>query len=94
MIYYNIQDIPYSFLKDAVLSVSKKYNIKKVRMNPYGEVFVKVQGKLDGKDIKFIMDELVKGKDIQPDYNNDWEYADDDKYTYIYSPDGVDYTKL
>lgn len=94
MIYKDITKIPYTFLRNAVQEISKKYNVCSVRLDPVGEVYVKIKGELEEKDRNSIMDELVKGKDIKPDYHNDWDYSDDREYIYIFTPDGVDYTKL
>lgn len=98
MIYNNINTIPYPFLKGAVTSISKKYKVQSVRIDPKGEVYVKVSGQLSENEVKNILKLLIP-KDFKPIKNNvgctmDYDYAETGEATYVYSPDGLDYTKL
>lgn len=98
MIYQDITKIPYPFLKDAVTSISKKYEVQSVRIDPKGEAYVKVSGHLNENEVKSIL-KLITPKDFKPIKNNvgctmDYDYAETGEATYVYSPDGLDYTKL
>lgn len=99
MVYYNFQNIPYSFLKNAILSISKKYDIEKVRTDPYGEVFIKCYGKLSDSQVKDILETLTpgglpKGYAIKYDIDYIQEETGLGWKTYIYSLDDIDYKQL
>lgn len=99
MIWTNIQDIPYTFLKDAVLSISKKYKVEKVRTDPKGEVLIKCSGNLSGNNIEDILGVITPGglpKGYTIKYDIDYTQAETGLgwKTYIYSLEGIDYTKL
>lgn len=98
MIYNNITTIPYPFLKNAVMDISKKYEVQSVRIDPKGEVYVKVSGQLSEDGVKDIL-EIITPKNFQPVKNNaeyaiDYDYAETGEATYVYSLDWIDYTKL
>lgn len=98
MIYDNITKIPYPFLKDAVASISKNFEVQSVRVDFKGEVYVRVSGQLNDNEVKTIL-ELLTPKDFKPirdnvEYSTDYNYAETSEATYVYSPEGIDYTKL
>lgn len=99
MIWTNIQDIPYKFISNAVTSITKKHKVKTVRMDPKGELFIKCSGKLSESQVKDILEILTPGglpKDHTIKYDIDYTQAETGLgwKTYIYSLEGIDYTKL
>lgn len=99
MIWTNIQDIPYQFICDAALSISKRYEIKSVRMDPQGELCIKCSDKLLDNQIKGILEEITPGglpKDyiVKCDIDYDQTETDLGWMTYIYTLGGIDYRTI
>lgn len=98
MIYNDITTITYPFLKDAVLAISKNFKVQSARIDPKGEVYVKIAGQLSENEVKDILKQLTP-KDFKPikdnvSYLTDYDYAETGEATYVYSPEDLDYTKL
>lgn len=98
MIYNDITTITYPFLKDAVLAISKNFKVQSARIDPKGEVYVKIAGQLSEDEVKDILEHLTP-KNFKPikdnvDYTMDYGYAETGEATYVYSYEGLDYTKL
>lgn len=97
MIYKNINTIPYPFLKNAVASISKNFEVQSVRVDFKGEVYVRVSGQLNDNEVKDILKRLTP-KGFKPirdnvEYSTDYNYAETSEATYVYSPEGINYTK-
>lgn len=98
MIYTDITEIPYLFLKVALIEFSEKYSIKDVNIDSNGELAIIVKGKLSLEDIQSIQ-ERITPKDVTvttPIYEVDYrQYESGMGYsTCIYSKECIDYTKL
>lgn len=98
MIYQDITEVPYLFLKVALIELSEKYSIKNVNIDPNGELAIIVKGKLSPEDIQSIQ-ERITPKDVvvsTPVYEIDYrQYESGMGYsTCIYSKENIDYTKL
>lgn len=88
MIYNDINKISYPFLKDAVLAISKNFEVQSVRTDPRGEVYVKITGQLSEDEVKSIV-KLLTPKGFEPvkndtGYNIDYDYAETGEATYVY----------
>ncbi len=97
MTYTDYNTIPYPFLHDAALVISKRYTLEGIYMDKRGELCVTLAGKLSENAIKDIL------QNISPwdlDFNDyelnplDYSYSDDMQKTYVYSAEGLDYRKL
>lgn len=98
MIYEDIMEISYLFLKITLTRLSEKYPIKDVYIDPNGELAIIIKDKLSLDDIQSIQ-ERITPKDVAistPVYEVDYrQYETGMGYsTCIYSKEGIDYTKL
>lgn len=97
MIFHNIQDIQYPFLKDAATKLSKKFTIHNIYMDRKGGVSIAFEGKLDENSLKYIFT-IINPRESKPsDYELsalDYSYSDNMKRTHVFSADGIDYRKI
>lgn len=101
-IYRTPEKIPYSFLKDAILTIDNFVEgFTKIYMDPTGECAITYKGILSLMDITYIINQLDPYSDKKVtilDYSNtpkestDYEYFENS--TTIYTKDGIDYRKL
>lgn len=98
MFYTNYIKIPYPFLHDAAMVISKRYNLRNIYMDKRGELCINIKGKLtvdEVKDILMNIDPNDNYKDAyEPDYNLQYSYSQDMQETHVYSFDGIDYRTL
>lgn len=97
MIFRNIQDIQYSFLKDAATKLSKKFTLYRIYMDPRGGISITFEGKLSENSLKYIFTIINPWESKPNDYELsalDYSYSDDMQRTYVYSADGIDYRNL
>lgn len=98
MIYTDYNKIPYPFLHDAGLVLSKRFTLISIQMDKKGELCLGFKGKLDEKSVKEVLKNLNPFDSTDEDYNLeyilDYSYSDDMQDTYVYSTDGIDYRKL
>ena len=98
-IYTNVEEIPYPFLHDACFLMDKyTEGFSKVRVTKEGECCITLNGILDDDKLKRVLMELdhnVTSESTLDDYTplmyENYDYSYDNKQTYIYTPEGVDY---
>lgn len=97
MIFYNIQDIQYPFLKDAATKLFKNYSLKDIYMDKRGELCLTFKGLLTVDNILSIMNTITPKGHGFDDYtvsSSDYCYYKENQETYVYFIDGIDYRKL
>ena len=98
MTFTGYNTIPYPFLHDAALVISKKYSLESIYMDKEGGICITLQGKLSDNAVKDILQNITPNDickdDIVLEYNLSHSYSDDMQKTYVYSPDGIDYREL
>lgn len=97
MIYTDYNTIPYPFLHDAALVISKRYTLGSIYMDNKGEICITIIGKLSEDAIKDILQNIAPWDFSADTYELsplDYSYSDDQQKTYIYSSDGIDYRTL
>lgn len=97
MIFNNIQDIQYPFLKDTATKLSKKYSLNDIYMDKRGELCLTFKGILTEDDIQSIMNIITSKGHGFDDYtisSSDYCYYKEEQKTYVYSVDGIDYRNL
>lgn len=98
MYYTDYNTIPYPYLHDAALVLSKRYNLHSIYMDKQGELGITIKGKLNEKQVKEILKNInpfdSTDEDYDLEYSLNYSYSDDIQETYIYSTDGIDYRKL
>lgn len=102
MLFKEINNIPYPFLHDAAMVISKRYTIKHIYVDPQGELDICLEGYLDKNQIVDVLRNLCT--DPNKDFSNfepieyvHYSYSEDyalQSETYIYSEDGIDYINL
>ncbi len=98
MFYTNYNKIPYPYLHDAALVLSKRFSLISICMDKKGEVCLSFKGKLNEKEVKEVLKNInpfdSTDKDYDLEYILDYSYSDDMQETYVYSTDGIDYRNL
>jgi hypothetical protein len=97
MIYTDYNKIPYPYLHDAAMVISKRYTLKSIYMDKRGEVCITLGGKLSENAIKDILMNLNPWDSSIEDYALsplDYSYSNDMQDTYIYSADNLDYRNI
>lgn len=97
MIFRNIQDIQYPFLKDAATKLSKNYSLNGIYMDNRGELCLTFKGIITEDNIQFIMNIITPkghGFDNYTVSSADYCYIKEKQETYVYSIDGIDYRNL
>lgn len=97
MIFRNIQDIQYPFLKKVATQLSKKFTFHNIYMNRKGEVSITFEGKLDENSLKYIFTIINPWESKPSDYELsalDYSYSDDMQRTHVFSADSIDYRKI
>lgn len=97
MIYNNYNTIPYPFLHDAALVISKRYSLESIYMDKEGGICITLKGRLSDNAIKDILMNINPNDSCMDDYELsplDYSYSDDMQKTYVYSADGIDYREL
>lgn len=97
MIFCNIQDIKFPFLKEAATKLSKKFTIHNIYMDPRGEISITFDGKLNEYSLKYIFTIINPWESKPSDYELsalDYSYSDDMQRTHVFSADGIDYRNL
>lgn len=97
MIFRNIQDIQYPFLKDTATKLSKNYSLNDIYMDKRGELCLTFKGILTEDNIQFIMNIITpKGHrfDNYTVFSADYCYNKEKQETYVYSIDDIDYRNL
>ena len=97
MVYTDYKTIPYPYLHDAALVLSKRFSLTSICMDKKGELCLGFKGKLNENQVKEILKNLNPFDSTDEDYNLeyilDYSYSDDMQETYVYTPDGIDYRK-
>lgn len=97
MTYRNYTSIPYPFLYDAALVISKRYALESIYMDKEGGICITLAGKLSDNAVKDILqninpnDVCKNSIELSP---LDYSYSDDMQRTYVYSGEGIDYRTL
>ena len=97
MTYRNYTSIPYPFLYDAALVISKRYTLESIYMDKEGGICITLTGKLSDNAVKDILqninpnDVCKNSIELSP---LDYSYSDDMQRTYVYSGEGIDYRTL
>ena len=97
MIFRNIQDIKYPFLKDAATKLFKDYSLEDIYMDKRGELCLTFKGLLTVDNIQFIMNIITPkghGFDGYTVSSSDYCYYKEKQKTHVYSVDGIDYRNL
>lgn len=98
MIYSDYNKIPYPFLHDAALVLSKRFTLITIQMDKKGELCLGFKGKLNEKEVKEVLKNLnpfdSTDEDYKIEYILSYSYSNDMQETYVYSIDGIDYRKL
>lgn len=98
MFYTDYNKIPYPYLHDAALVLSKRFSLTSICMNKNGEVCLSFKGKLNEKEVKEVLKNInpfdSSDEDYDLEYILDYSYSDDMQETYVYSTDGIDYRNL
>lgn len=97
MIFRNIQDIGYSFLKDAATKLFKDYSLEDIYMDKRGELCLTFKGLLTVDNIQFIMNIITHKGHGFDDYtvsSSDYCYYKEEQKTHVYSVNGIDYRNL
>ena len=98
MTYKDCTSIPYPFLHDAALVISKRYSLESIYMDKEGGICITLQGRLSDDVIKDILQNIAPNgickNSIELEYNLHYSYSDDVQRTYVYSADGIDYRAL
>lgn len=97
MIFRNIQDIQYPFLKDAATKLSKNYSLNGIYMDKRGELCLTFKGILTEDNIQSIMNIITPkgyGFDDYTVSSSDYCYYEKEQKTHVYSIDGIDYRNL
>lgn len=97
MIFYNIKDIQYPFLKEAATKLFKDYSIKDIYMDKHGELCLTFKGILTVDNIQSIMNIITpkgRGFDGYTVSSSDYCYYKEEQRTHVYSIDGIDYRKI
>lgn len=97
MIYKDYTTIPYPFLHDAALIISKRYSLESIYMDREGGICITLKGRLSDNAVKDILMNINPWDFCADDYELsllDYSYSDDMQNTYVYSPDGIDYREL
>lgn len=97
MTYTDYNNIPYPFLHDAAMVISKRYTIESIYMDNRGELCITLSSKLSEDAIKDIL-QNINPNDICKDNielsHLNCSYSDDMQKTYVYSPDSINYKEL
>lgn len=96
MIFTDYNDIPYPFLHDAALVISKRYPLEDIYMDKIGGLCLSIKGKLSKDAIIDILQNITPwdlSADCYEISSLDYCYPYDKK-TYIYSINGIDYRTL
>ena len=97
MTYRDYTSIPYPFLHDAALVISKRYTLEGIYMDKEGGICITLAGKLSEYAVKDILQNINPNDvckdsiELSPLY---YSYSDDMQRTYVYSADGIDYRAL
>lgn len=96
MIYNNYKDIPFDFLHDAAMVISKRHKLKSIYMDKQGGVALTFQGKLSEEQVKDILLSLSPNPnkcsdDYTLEYSLHYSYSNNMQETYVYSEDDIDY---
>lgn len=97
MIITDITKIPYSFLHKAMQKLSEKFALKRIYVDPRGELAISFKGKLSENDVKEILQEITPISFVQREeplrYHQDYEQEETGLgwFTSIYSKEGIDY---
>ena len=94
MIFKNYKEIPYAFLHDAALVISKRFEIEYIHMDRHGEVCITLRGQLTEQSVKQVLQNLYPQDKSLEEIDVDFEYWREGGYTHVYSPDGIDYRNL
>lgn len=98
MIFNDINNIPYSFLKETATKLSEKYPLYNIYMDKRGELCITINGKLSIDAIKDILVTIypknINKDDMGLDYSMNYSFSNDMQKTYVYSADGVDYRTI
>lgn len=86
--YPNIKDIPYHFLRDKLLSISKDYTIDYIYINNDGELVLEIEGRLDEEKAKAVYSSLIPDK-----YKADLDDKFDESLCY-FKETGIEYTQI
>lgn len=95
MVFKYLADIPFSFLYNAAKSIAMKHKIIIIFMDKNGELVLSMKGILNEDEIKDILKTLSpQGTCDELVYDLQYSYSEDKEYTFVYSEDGIDYSKL
>lgn len=97
MIYRNYNTIPYPFLHDAAMIISKRYSLEDIYMDYNGGICITLKGKLPEDAVKDILMNINPNDSCMDDYELsplDYSYSNDMQKTYVYSADDIDYREL
>lgn len=97
MLYTDYNTIPYPFLHDAALVISKRYSLESIYMDKEGGICITLKGRLSDNAVKDILVNINPWDSCADDYELsplDYSYSDDMQKTYVYSADGIDYREL
>lgn len=97
MIFRNIQDIKYPFLKGAATKLFKDYSLEDIYMDKRGELCLTFKGLLTMDNIQSIMNIITPkghGFDGYTVSSSDYCYYKEEQKTHVYSIDGIDYRKI
>ncbi len=97
MTYKDYTSIPYSFLHDAALVISKRYSLESIYMDKEGGICITLAGRLSEYGVKDILQNINPWDSCIDDYELsplDYSYSDDMQRTFVYSADGIDYRAL
>ena len=97
MTYKDYTSIPYPFLHDAALVISKRYTLESIYMDKEGGICITLAGKLSEYSVKDILQNINPWDSCIDDYELsplDYSYSNDVQRTYVYSADGIDYRAL
>ena len=97
MIFHNIQDSQYTFLKKAAAKLSKNYSLRSILIDKGGKLCLTFKGILTKDNIQFIMNIITPkeyGFDSYTISPSDYCYNNDKLETYVYSVKGINYRNL
>lgn len=97
MTYTDYNTIPYPYLHDAGLILSKKYSLESIYMDNQGGICLELKGLLNTDAVKDILKNITPWDTTDADYDItclDYSYSHDMQHTHVYSRDGIDYRKL
>lgn len=98
MLYTDYNNIPYPFLHDAALVISKRYSLESIYVDREGGICITLKGRLSDNAVKDILMNIDPWDSCADDYELNlldyYSYSDDMQKTYVYSLDGIDYRAL